>query len=72
MATVSVKLTGELEERLNRLVEITKRTKSFYLKEAIAAYLDEMEGTLLNESAYAYPLKTKQEEIPPEQKKADL
>lgn len=67
MATVSVKLTGELEERLNRLVEVTKRTKSFYLKEAIAAYLDEMEETLLNESAYAYPLKAKQEEIPPKQ-----
>ena len=64
MATVSVKLTGELEERLNRLVEVTKRTKSFYLKEAIAAYLDEVEEKLLAESAYNYPLKTKRKEPP--------
>ena len=65
MATVSVKLTGELEERLNRLVEVTKRTKSFYLKEAIARYLDEMEDQLLQASAYNYPPKTKQKEPPP-------
>lgn len=64
MATVSVKLTGELEERLNHLVQVTKRTKSFYLKEAITAYLDEMEDKLLKESAYDYPLKTKQKEPP--------
>ncbi|PIE79414.1 MAG: CopG family transcriptional regulator [Chloroflexi bacterium] len=62
MATVSVKLTGELEERLNRLVEVTKRTKSFYMKEAITRYLDEMEDQLLQESAYDYPPKTKQKE----------
>lgn len=57
---VSVALGKDLEARLNRLAEATRRPKSFYLKEALIAYLDQMEDSLM---ATAYPT--------PEQHKED-
>jgi RHH-type rel operon transcriptional repressor/antitoxin RelB len=42
---LSLRLSNEVESRLTQLVESTSRTKSFYAKEAILKYLDEMEDT---------------------------
>lgn len=44
---LTVKLPADLEDRLNRLSEKTKRPKSFYLREALAEYLEEYEDSFL-------------------------
>ncbi len=43
---ISVRLDKELEEKLNRLSELTKRPKSFFVKEALREYLDDIVDTL--------------------------
>jgi RHH-type rel operon transcriptional repressor/antitoxin RelB len=40
---LSVRLSEEMEERISRLSESTQRSKSFFVKEALANYLDDME-----------------------------
>ncbi len=43
-ATVlSVRLTKEMEERIDKLAKSTQRPKSFFVKEALSNYLDDME-----------------------------
>ena len=42
---LSLRLSNDVETRLNQLAETTGRTKSFYAKEAIIKYLDDMEDT---------------------------
>lgn len=44
---LSLRLDSELESRLAKLADQTGRTKTFYAKEAIQRYLDEMEETYL-------------------------
>ena len=44
---LSVKLSEELENRLNNLAAKTKRSKSFYMREALEQYLEEHEEGLL-------------------------
>jgi len=44
---LSLRLDTELESRLAKLADLTGRTKTFYAKEAIQRYLDEMEETYL-------------------------
>ena len=44
---LSVKLPEELENRLNNLAAKTKRSKSFYMREALERYLEEYEEGLL-------------------------
>ncbi len=44
---LSVKLPEELENRLNNLAAKTKRSKSFYMREALERYLEEYEDGLL-------------------------
>jgi len=39
----TIRLPEEMENRLTRLAEITHRPKSFYIREAIKQYLEEME-----------------------------
>jgi len=39
---ISVRLDKELEEKLNKLSNITKRPKSFFVKEALKEYLDDV------------------------------
>jgi RHH-type transcriptional regulator, rel operon repressor / antitoxin RelB len=46
MAT-SIRLTPEIEQRLDRLAAQTGRTKAFYLRQIIAQGLDEMEDYYL-------------------------
>lgn len=52
---VSVRLPDEMKERLDALAQATGRTATFYVQEAIAAYLDELE--------YAYTLRDEVEAI---------
>ncbi len=44
---LSLRLSNEIEKRLSVLAETTGRTKSFYAKEAIMKYLDDMEDTYI-------------------------
>lgn len=44
---LSLRLSNDIEKRLSELAETTGRTKSFYAKEAILKYLDEMEETYI-------------------------
>jgi RHH-type rel operon transcriptional repressor/antitoxin RelB len=38
----SVRLSTDMDNRLKRLCATTKRTKSFYIKEAISRYLEDV------------------------------
>ena len=44
---LSVRLTPEIMERLELLAAKTGRTKSFYAREAILRYLEDMEDTFI-------------------------
>jgi len=44
---LTVRLSLQLEARLNRLAKRTGRPKSFYAKRAIAEFLDEQEDYLI-------------------------
>jgi RHH-type transcriptional regulator, rel operon repressor / antitoxin RelB len=50
MAT-SIRLDPETEHRLERLANVTGRTKAFYLRELIVAGLDDLEDLYLAEQA---------------------
>ncbi len=40
---LSVRLTKEMEKRIDRLAKSTQRPKSFFVKEALNNYLEDME-----------------------------
>ena len=40
---ISVRLPEEMETRIDNLAKSTQRSKSFFIKEALANYLDDME-----------------------------
>jgi len=40
---ISVRLPQEMENRIDTLAKSTQRSKSFFVKEALANYLDDME-----------------------------
>lgn len=44
---LAIRLPEEIERRLAALAKRTGRTKTFYAKEAILQYLDELEDTYL-------------------------
>lgn len=44
---LSVRLTKDIEKRLNYLAEKTGRTKVFYVREAILEHLDDLEDIYL-------------------------
>ena len=46
---LAVRLDKELEERLERLAEMTGRTKTFYARAAIQAHLEDLEDFYLAE-----------------------
>jgi RHH-type rel operon transcriptional repressor/antitoxin RelB len=39
---LSVRINEEMQSKLNRLSNVTKRPKSFFVKEALENYLDDM------------------------------
>ena len=42
---LSIRLPKDLDERLSRLAEFTKRTKSHFVKEALERYLEDLEDS---------------------------
>ncbi|AWB66271.1 anti-toxin [Saccharobesus litoralis] len=44
---LSLRLPVEIEDRLSNLAQTTGRTKTYYAKEAILRYLDEMEDVYI-------------------------
>jgi RHH-type rel operon transcriptional repressor/antitoxin RelB len=46
---IAVRLPKDIEERLDRLSLETGRTKTFYVREAIMEYLDDLEDIFLAE-----------------------
>jgi RHH-type rel operon transcriptional repressor/antitoxin RelB len=58
MKMVSVRLPEELESRLDHLADITKRPKSFYVKEALECYLEDMEDAYAALERIAKPNRT--------------
>ena len=47
---LALRLPAEIEERLNRLAKKTGRTKSYYAREAILTYLDDLEDAYVAKS----------------------
>jgi RHH-type rel operon transcriptional repressor/antitoxin RelB len=50
---LAIRLPEGIEERLNVLAKETGRTKTFYVREAILEYLDDLEDTYLAEKRIA-------------------
>ncbi len=48
---LAIRLPGNLEKRLDRLAKRTGRTKTYYAREAILQYLDDLEDIYLAEKA---------------------
>jgi RHH-type rel operon transcriptional repressor/antitoxin RelB len=46
---LAIRLDGDTEKRLNFLAAQTHRTKSFYVKQALLEYLDDLEDIYLAE-----------------------
>jgi len=46
---VAVRLPNEANERLTNLATFTKRSKAFYIREAVLEYLDDLEDWYLAE-----------------------
>jgi RHH-type rel operon transcriptional repressor/antitoxin RelB len=44
---LSVRLPKEMEERIERLAQMTRRPKSFFVREALSNYLEDMEDYYL-------------------------
>lgn len=51
----SLRLTKELENRLDHLAETTGRTKTFYIRQLIEDHIDELEDRYIAESRLEHP-----------------
>ena len=49
---VTLRLPEHMEQRLNHLATSTKRTKTFFIREALERTLSDMEDAYLAETAY--------------------
>lgn len=49
MSAVSLRLPDEVSNRLNQLAELTGRSKTFYMIEAITEHMDDLEDLYLAE-----------------------
>jgi len=61
---ISVRLPEDLEKRLAILAKMTKRTKSFYVREALERFLEDIEDAYLAEAAYEEFVKSGEKAIP--------
>jgi len=53
---LAVRLPEDIEQRIEALAQQTGRTKSFYVREALQEYLDDMEDYYLAETRRKQPL----------------
>ncbi|MCD8554120.1 DUF6290 family protein [Seleniivibrio sp.] len=58
---LTVRLPEEIETRLNELSEKTGRPKSYYIREAVENYLEDMEDLYHAETVYRRVLEGKEE-----------
>ncbi len=68
----SVQLPDDISARLTALAKATKRTKSFFLREAIERSLEDLEDVYLAETAYEDFLKSGEKAIPLEKVEKEL
>ena len=61
---IAVRLTEEIEARLDELAKKTGRTKTFYVREAILEHLEDLEDAYLAEKTLADIDTGKQKTIP--------
>ena len=61
---LSVRLHENIEKRLAHLSKVTKRPKSFYVREAIERSLEDLEDVYLAESAYEDFLRNEEKSVP--------
>jgi RHH-type transcriptional regulator, rel operon repressor / antitoxin RelB len=54
----AVRLTPDIERRLERLAKKTGRTKTFYVRQAILEHLEDLEDTYLATERLQHPEKT--------------
>lgn len=45
MNSLTIRLPDEIDKRLNQLSKRTHRTKTFYVREAILSYIEDLEDT---------------------------
>ena len=69
---LSVRLPEKLENRLSHLAKATKRPKSFYVREALERFMEDIEDAYLAESAYESFLKSGEKAIPIEEVERSL
>jgi RHH-type rel operon transcriptional repressor/antitoxin RelB len=55
---LAIRLSSELEKRLENLAKRTGRTKTFYAREAIPEHLDDLEDEYLAEQRLLKPART--------------
>lgn len=68
---LAIRLDQETEKRINTLAELTGRSKSYYVREVIDKYLDDMEDLYIALYRLEHPQKTiSLEEMIKEHKKA--
>jgi len=61
---LSVRLPENLENQLTLLAKETKRPKSYYVREALERFLEDIEDAYLAESAYEDFIKSGEKTIP--------
>ncbi|MBU1666084.1 MAG: TraY domain-containing protein [Gammaproteobacteria bacterium] len=64
---LSIRLPGDVEDRLKNLAALTGRTKSFYITEAICEHLDDLEDLYLSERELEAIRAGKSETVPLEE-----
>jgi len=61
---LAIRIPVPIEERLEKLAKRTGRTKTFYVREAILAHLDELEDIYLAERSLARIRRGEEQTIP--------
>jgi len=61
---LAIRLPAPIEERLEKLAKRTGRTKTFYVREAILAHLDELEDIYLAERSLGRIRRGEEQTIP--------
>ena len=69
---LTVRLPDNLEKRLNALAMATKRSKSYYVREALERVMEDMEDAYLAETAYEEFVKSGKSSKPIKKVESDL
>ena len=63
MSVTTIRLPEQLNFRLSRLAQTTKRTKSYFIREALERVIEDMEDAYLAETEYEEFLKSGEQPI---------